>query len=202
MLRVVENPKPQSRPEIFDNSAKLDSIKKEGNRVKNNFEPLIIARPTELIEKLLPRFDSSCKKLIEEKTDEKELLDTECDSIIHAKSTNNEITDSPTIAVSTDCDTTSHAKSTNDGVITNSNDFLSTENSMTNQNTESKFEISKYDTQKERDELLLKLLCENRERRKSIINENAISQDIENKCTLQKEKVDGGGGRLFSRNPP
>ena len=120
MLRVVENPKPQSRPEIFDNSAKLDLIKKEGNPAKNDFEPLIIARPTELIEKLLPRFDSSCKKLIEEKTDEKELLDLECDSIIHAKSMSNEITDNPTIAVSPDCDTTSHAKSTNDGVITNS----------------------------------------------------------------------------------
>ncbi len=139
MLRVVDNPKPQSRPEIFDNSAKLDSIKKEGNPVKNVFEPLVIARPTELIEKLLPRFDSSCKKLMGEKTDEKELLDSECDSIIHAKSTNNGITDNPTIAVLPYCDTTSHAKSTNDGVITNSNNFLSTENGMTNQNTESKF---------------------------------------------------------------
>ncbi len=156
MLRVIENPKPQSRPEFFDNSAKLDLFKKEGNPVKNDFEPLVITRPTELIEKLLPRFDSSCKKLIEEKTEDgKELLDSECDFIIHAKSTNNEITDSPAIAVSPDCDTTSHAKSTNDGVITNSNSFLSTENSMTNRNTESKFEISKYDTQKERDELLL-----------------------------------------------
>ena len=67
MLRVVENPKPQSRPEFFDNSAKLDSTKKEGYPTKNDFEPLIIARPTELIEKLLPRFDSSCKKLMEEK---------------------------------------------------------------------------------------------------------------------------------------
>ncbi len=138
MLRVVENPKPQSRPEFFENSAKLDFFKKEGNPVYNDFEPLVIARPTELIEKLLPRFDSSCKKLMGEKTDEKELLDSECDSIIHAKSTNNGITDNPTIAVSPDCDTTSHAKSTNDGVITNSNDSLSTENSMTNQNTESK----------------------------------------------------------------
>ncbi len=144
-----------------------------------------------MIEKLLPRFDSSCKKLIEEKTDEKELLDLECDSIIHAKSTNNEINDNPTIAVSTDCDTTSHAKSTNDGVITNS--VPSTENGMINQNTESKFEISKYNIQKERDELLLKLLCENRERRKSIVSENANAQDIENKCTLRKEKVNGGG---------
>ncbi len=138
---------------------------------------------------------------MEEKTDEKELLDSECDSIIHTKSTNNGITDNPAIAVSPDCDTTSHAKSTNDGVITNSNGFLSTENGMINQNTESKFEISKYDTQKERDEFLLKLLCENRGRRKSIVNENAKAQDIENKCTLQKEKVDGGG-RLFSRNAP
>ncbi len=119
MLRVVENPKPQSRPEIFDNSVKLESIKKEGNPAKNDFEPLVIAKPTELIERLLPRFDSSCKKLMGEKTDEKELLDSECDSIIHAKSMNNVITDSPTIAVSPDCDTTSHAKGTNDGVITN-----------------------------------------------------------------------------------
>jgi hypothetical protein len=142
MLRVVENPKSQSRPEIFDNSAKLDLIEKEGNTLKNDFEPLVIARPTELIEKLLPRFDSSCKKLMGEKTDEKELLDLECDSIIHAKSTNNEIAISPTIAVSPDCDTTSHAKSTNDGVINNSNSLLSTENSMINQHTESKFEIS------------------------------------------------------------
>jgi hypothetical protein len=201
MLRVVENPKPQSRPELVDNSAKLDLFKKEGNPVNNDFEPLVIARPTELIEKLLPRFDSSCKKLMGEKTDEKELLNSECDSIIHAKSTNNGITNNPTIAVSPDCDTTSHAKSTSDGVITNSNDFLSTENGMTNQNTESKFEISKYDTQKERDEFLLKLLCENRERRKSVVNENANPQDIENKCTLRKEKVDGGG-KLFSRNAP
>jgi hypothetical protein len=201
MLRVVENPKPQSRPETFDNSAKLDLIEKEGNTAKNDFEPLVIARPTELIEKLLSRFDSSCKKLMGEKTDEKELLDSECDSIIHAKSTNNGITNSPTIALSPDCDTTSHAKSTNDGVITNSNGLLSTENSMTNQNSESKFEISKYDTQKERDEILLKLLCENRERRKSIINENAKAQDIEKKCTLTKDNVDGGG-RLFSRNAP
>ena len=71
MLRVVENLKPQSRPEIIDNSAKLDLVKKEGNP---KFEPLVIAKPTELIEKLLPRFDSSCKKLTEEKTDEKESL--------------------------------------------------------------------------------------------------------------------------------
>jgi hypothetical protein len=41
--------------------------------VENLKPPLVIARPTELIEKLLPRFDSSCKKLIEEKTDEKEI---------------------------------------------------------------------------------------------------------------------------------
>jgi hypothetical protein len=200
MLRVVENPKPQSRPEIFDNSAKLDSFKKEGNPAKNDFEPLVIARPTELIEKLLPRFDSSCKKLMGEKTDEEELLDLECDSIIHAKSTDNGTTDNPTIALSPDCDATSHAKSTNDGVITNSNNLLSTENSMTNQNTESKFEISKYDTQKERDKFLLKLLCENRKRRKSIVNENANTQDIENKCTLRKEKV-CGGGELLQRTP-
>ena len=63
-----------------------------------------------------------------EKTYEKELLDSECDSIIHAKSTDNGITDDPTITVSPDCDTTSHAKSTNDGVMTNSNGFLSKEN--------------------------------------------------------------------------
>ena len=74
MLRVVENLKPQSRPEIIDNSAKLDLVKKEGNP---EFEPLVIARPTELIEKLLPRFDSSCKKLTEEKTDGKKSLDSE-----------------------------------------------------------------------------------------------------------------------------
>ncbi len=46
MLRVVENLKPQSRPEIIDDSAKLESVKKEGNP---EFEPLVIARPTELI---------------------------------------------------------------------------------------------------------------------------------------------------------
>jgi hypothetical protein len=191
MLRVVENPNSRSRPEIFDNSAKLDLIKKEGNIIKNDFEPLVIARPTELIEKLLPRFDSSCKKLTEGKTDEKELLDSECDSIIHTKSTNNGIADSPAIAISPESDTTSHAKSTNDGVIDNSICLLSTENGMDNQNTESKFEISKYDIQKERDEFLLKLLCENRERRKSIVNENANAQDITDICTLRKEKVDG-----------
>ncbi len=197
----MENPKSQSRPEICDNSAKLDSIKKESNIIKTNFEPLVIARPTELIEKLLPRFDSSCKKLMGEKTDEKELLDSECDSIIHANGLNNGIADSSTIAVSPDRDTTSHANSSNDGITNNSNGLLSTEKGMTDQNTESKFEISKYDIQKERDELLLKLLCENRERRKSIVNENANAQDIENKCTIRKEKVDGGG-RLFTRNPP
>jgi hypothetical protein len=162
MLRVVENSKPQSRPEFFGNSAKLDLFRKEGNPINNDFEPLIIARPTELIEKLLPRFDSSCKKLVGERTDKKELLDSNCDSIIHAKSTDDGISDDPTITVSPDCDTTSHAKSTNDGVITNPNGFLSTENSMINQNTESKFEISNYDTQKERDKYLLKLLCETR----------------------------------------
>ncbi len=197
----MENPKPQSRTEFFDNSAKLDSFKKEGNINKTNFEPLVIARPTELIEKLLPRFDSSCKKLMGEKTDEKELLDSECDSIIHANSSNNGIADRSAIAVSPDCDTTSHANSSNDEVTNNSNGPLSTENGVTDQNTESKFEISKYNVQKERDEFLLKLLCENRERRKSIINESANMQDIENKCTLIEKKVDGGG-RLFSRNPP
>ena len=54
MLRVVENLNPQSRPEIIENSAKLDLDKKEG---KPEIEPLVIARPTELIEKLLPRLD-------------------------------------------------------------------------------------------------------------------------------------------------
>ncbi len=58
MLRVVENPNSQSRPEMIDNSAKLDAINKEGNP---EFEPLVIARPTELIEKLLPRFDLHAK---------------------------------------------------------------------------------------------------------------------------------------------
>jgi hypothetical protein len=197
MLRLVENPNSQSRPESYDNSARLDLIKKEGN---SDFEPLVIARPTELIEKLLPRFDSSCKKLTEEKTDEKELLDSECNFIIHANSTNNEIANNPAITLSQDCDSTSHAKSTNDGVIIDS--VPPTKKGMDDQNAESKFEISKYDIQKERDEFLLKLLCENRERRKSIVKENANAQDIENKCTLRKEKVDGGGGRLLSRNAP
>jgi hypothetical protein len=194
MLKVVENPKPQSRPEFFYISAKLDSFKKEGNIIKPNFEPLVIARPTELIERLLPRFDSSCKKLMGEKTEVKELLDSECDSIIHANSSNDGIADISAIAVSPDCDTISYANSLNDGFINNSNGLISTENGMTNQNTESKFEISKYDIQKERDKFLLKLLCENRERRKSIVKENTNAQDIENKCTLREEKVDGGGG--------
>jgi hypothetical protein len=142
MLRVVENLKQQSRPEFSDNSAKLDLYKNEGNPAKNDLEPLVIARPTELIEKLLPRFDSSCKKLMEEKTEIKEFLDSECDSIIHANGSNDGIADSSAIAVSPDCDTTSHANSSNDGVITNTNGLLSMENSMTYQNTESKFEIS------------------------------------------------------------
>ena len=43
MLRVIENLKPQSRPEIINNSAKLNLVKKEGNP---DFEPLVIARPT------------------------------------------------------------------------------------------------------------------------------------------------------------
>ena len=193
MLRVVENLKPQSRPEIIDNSAKLESVKKEGNP---EFEPLVIARPTELIENLLPRFDSSCKKLIREKTDEKESLDSECNFIIHANSTNNEIANNPTITLSSNCDSTSHANGTKDGVVADS--VLSINNSMNSQNTESKFEISKYNTQKERDELLLKLLCENRERRKSIVSENAFPPDIVDKCTLLKN----GGGRLSSQNAP
>ena len=87
MLRVVDNPKSQSRPEFFDNSAKLDLFKKEGNPINNDFEPLVIARPTEIIEKLLPRFDSSCKKLLREKTDEEKLLNSKCNSISHANST-------------------------------------------------------------------------------------------------------------------
>jgi hypothetical protein len=196
MLRVIENPKQQSRPEFFDNSAKLDLNKNEGKSSKIDFEPLIIARPTELIEKLLPRFDSSCRKLIEKNKETKELLDSECDSIIHANSSNNGITNDPPIAVSPDCDTTSHANSSSDGAIINSNSSLSADNGMTDRNTESKFEISKYDIQKERNEFLMKLLCENRERRKSIVNENAKTQDIENKCTLAEKKVDGGGETL------
>jgi hypothetical protein len=72
---------------------------------------------------------------------------------------------------------------------------------MINQNTESKFEISKYNVQKERDKFLIKLLCEKRERRKSIVKENENTQDIENKCTLGEKKVDGGG-RLLSHKPP
>ena len=91
-----------------------------------------------------------------EKTDEKELLISKCDSIIHAKSTDSGITDDPAITVSPNSNTTSHAKSTNDGVI--SNGFPSTENSVINQNTESKFEISKYDTQKERDDFFIKTI--------------------------------------------
>ncbi len=66
MLRVVDNPKPQSRPEFVDNSSKINSYKNEGIPIKTDFEPLVIARPTELIEKLLPHFDSSCKKLMRE----------------------------------------------------------------------------------------------------------------------------------------
>ena len=46
MLRVVENLKPQSRPETIENSTKLEPVKKEGN---TEFEPLVIARPTELM---------------------------------------------------------------------------------------------------------------------------------------------------------
>ena len=187
MLRVVENQKPQSRPENYDNSAKLELIKK-----KSDFEPLVIARPTEIIEKLLPRFDSSCRKLWGEKIDERKLFDSKCNSISHANSTKNGIAEDPTIAISSDCDSTSHAKSMNGEVITNLNCSLSA-NDVISQNTESKFEISKYDTQKERDDFLLKLLCEKRERRKSMVSENAKTQDIENKCTLRKEKVDGGG---------
>ncbi|MFN9939252.1 MAG: hypothetical protein ACK56I_07235, partial [bacterium] len=116
MLRVVENLKPQSRPEIIDNSAKLESVKKEGNP---EFDPLVIARPTELIEKLLPRFDSSCKKLIEERTGEKESLDSECNSIIHANSTKNEIANNPAISISPNCDSTSHANGTKDEIANN-----------------------------------------------------------------------------------
>ncbi len=193
MLRVVENLKHQSRPEIIDNSDKLNLVKKEGNP---EFEPLVIARPTELIEKLLPRFDSSCKKLTEEKTDEKESLDSECNSIIHANSTKNDIANNTAITSSPDSDSISHANSTKDGVKTDSVPLIN--NSMNSQNTESKFEITKYNTQKEKDELLLRLLYENRERRKSIKSENALSPDIADKCTLLKD----GGGRLSSHNAP
>jgi hypothetical protein len=193
MLRVVENQKPQSRPENYDNSAKLELIKKKSEIENDDFEPLVIARPTEIIERLLPRFDSSCKKLLGEKTNERELLDSKCSSISHANSTKNGIAEDRTIAISEDCDYTSRAKSTNGEVITNLNNSLSAENSMIGQNPESKFEISKYDTQKEKDDFLLKLLCEKRERRKSMVSKNAEKQDIENKCTLRKENVDGGG---------
>jgi hypothetical protein len=186
MLRVVENLKPQSRPEIIENSAKLDLNKKEGNP---DFEPLVIARPTELIEKLLPRFDSSCKKLTEEKPDEKESLDSECNSIIHANSTKNEIANNTAITSSPDSDPISHANSMKDGVKIDTVPLIN--NSMNSQNTESKFDIFKYNTQKEKDELLLRLLCENRERRKSILSENAFSADVADKCALLK---DGGGG--------
>jgi hypothetical protein len=215
MLRVVDNQKPQSRPENYYNSAKLELITEKKEIVNNDFGPLVIARPTEIIEKLLPRFDSSVKKLSREKTDGEKLLDSKCNSISHANSTKNGIAEDPTIAISQDCDPTSHAKSTNGEVITNLNYSLSTKNDVIGRNAESKFEISKYDTQKERDDFLLKLLCENRERRKSIVSENAKTQDIENKCTLQKEKVDGGvetpqpqctltvcgGGELLQRTP-
>ena len=201
MLRVVDNQKPQSRPETYYNSAKLEVTTEKKEIVNNDFEPLVIARPTEIIEKLLPRFDSSVKKLLREKTDGEKLLDSKCNSISHANSTKNGIAEDPTIAISPDCDPTSRAKSTNGEVITNLNYSLSAENDVISQNMESKFEISKYDTQKERDDFLLKLLCENRERRKSIVSENAKPQDIENKCTLRKEKVDRGG-RLLSRNAP
>jgi hypothetical protein len=196
MLRVVENLNKQSRPEFFENSAKLDISKNEGKSSKIDFEPLIIARPTELIEKLLPRFDSSCKKLMGENKELKELLDSECDSIIHANSSNNGIANGPPIAVSSDCDTISQANSSNDGAIINSNSSLLSENDVTNQNTESKFEISKYDVQKERDEFLMKLLCENRKRRKSMIKESENTEDIENKYTLSEKKVCGGGNFL------
>ena len=138
--------------------------------------------------------------MTEEKTDEKESLDSECNSIIHANSTKDEIANNPAIALSPDCESISHANSTKDGVKTDSVPLI--DNSMNSQNTESKFEISKYNTQREKDELLLKLLCENRERRKSIVSEYAFPPDIENKCTLQKEKVDGGGGRLLCQNAP
>jgi hypothetical protein len=129
------------------------------------------------------------------------LLNSKCNSISHANSTKNGIAEDPTIAVSPDCGPASHANSTNGEVITNLNCSLSKENNVISQNTESKFEISKYDTQKERD-FLLQLLCEKRERRKSMVSDNAKTQDIENKCTLLKEKIDGGGGRILSRNAP
>ena len=130
-------------------------------------------------------------------------MNSKCNSISHANSTKNGIAEDPTIAVSPDCGPTSHANSTNGEVITNLNYSLSEKNDVISQNTESKFEISKYDTQKERDDFLLKLLCETRERRKSMVSDNAKTQDIENKCTLRKEKVDGGGGgRLLSLNAP
>ncbi len=51
----------------------------------------------------------TCKKLMGEKTDEKELLKSEYDSIIHANSSNDGIADSSAIAVSPDwgvCDRT------------------------------------------------------------------------------------------------
>jgi hypothetical protein len=201
MLRVVENLKPQSRPEFIDNSEKLDLKKKEGIP---EFEPLVIARPTELIEKLLPRFDSSCKKLTEEKPDEKKSLNSECNSIIHANSTKDEIANNTAITSSPDSDPISHANSTKNGVEKDTVPLINS--SMNSQNTESKFDIFKHNTQKEKDELLLRLLCENRERRKSILGENAFSPDVADKCTLLKDgkgetlqpqctlTVRGGGG--------
>ena len=67
MLKVVDNQKPQSRPENYYNSAKLELITEKKEIVNNDFGPLVIARPTEIIEKLLPRFDSSVKNCRERK---------------------------------------------------------------------------------------------------------------------------------------
>jgi hypothetical protein len=103
-FRVIENHKPKGRPEFFENSEKLDVNKNEGKSSKIDFEPLIIASPTELIEKMLPRFDSSCKQLIKENEGERELLDSGGGSIIHANSSNNEITTDPLIAVHQSCE--------------------------------------------------------------------------------------------------
>ena len=60
-----------------------------------------------------------------------------------------------------------------------------------------KFEIHDFKIQKDRDSLLMKLLEEQRELRKSSVRKMSEIGKSTNLGTLNEKKVDGGGGRLF-----
>jgi hypothetical protein len=60
-----------------------------------------------------------------------------------------------------------------------------------------KFEIHDFKIQKNRDSLLMKLLEEQRELRKSSVRKMSEIEKRTNLCTLDEKKVDGGGETLL-----